>query len=178
MNEKLIECLTNPAKSQLLRAINERGQATTKDLAQVTSKLPQTTLYRYLKQILADGLIKVVEEKRIRNVNEKVYGMAIDFDAELKKIADDTSGATFIAQFQNFTNGLLAEFQNYLNENEISTSGFAFGFGMLPIHVTNKEAWELYKKIEELLQPYHNNPLTEDRQLRNFAMIFTPPATG
>ena len=177
MNEKLIECLTNPAKSQLLRAINEQGRATTKELAQVTRKLPQTTLYRYLKQMLTDGLIKVVEENRIRNVNEKVYGMAIDFDAELNKIAEDTTGATFIAQFQLFANGLLEEFQNHLDDNEIPTSGFAFGFGMLPIHVTNDEAWELYKKIEELLQPYHNNPLTNDRQLRNFAMILTPPAT-
>ena len=178
MNEKLIECLTNPPKSKLLRAINEQERATTKELAQVTSKLPQTTLYRYLKQMVADGLIQVVEENRIRNVNEKVYGMAIDLDAEIKKIAEDTSGATFIAQFQNFTNGLMEEFQTYLSENEIPTSGFAFGFGMLPIHVTNTEAWELYKKIEELLQPYHNNPLTDDRQLRNFAMVFTPPATS
>jgi len=176
MNEKLIECLTNPQKSKLLRAIHEQEQATTKELAQIAAQLPQTTLYRYLKQMVTDGLIQVVKENRIRNVNEKVYGMAIDFDAELQKIADDKSGATFIAQFQNFTNGLLDEFENYLTDHEIPTSGFAFGFGMLPIHVTNTEAWKLYKKIEELLQPYHNNPLTDDRQLRNFAMIFTPPA--
>ena len=177
MNEKLIECLANPQKSKLLRAIDEQGQATTKELAQIAVRLPQTTLYRYLKQMVVDGLIKVVGENRIRNVNEKVYGMAIDFDAELKKIAEDTSGTTFIAQYQNFTNGLMEEFQNYFADHEIPASGFAFGFGMLPIHVTNDEAWELYKKIEALLQPYHNHPLTDDRQLRNFAMIFTPPAT-
>jgi len=177
MNEKLIECLTNPQKSKLLRAINEQEHVTTKELAQIADQLPQTTLYRYLKNMVADGLIKVVGENRIRNVNEKVYGMAIDFDAEINKIAEDTSGATFIAQFQNFTNGIMDEFQTYLKDNEIPTSGFAFGFGMLPIHVTNKEAWELYQKIEELLQPYHNNPLTDDRQLRNFALILTPPTT-
>jgi len=177
MNQKLIECLANPVKSKLLRAIEEQERATTKELAQIINTLPQASLYRYLKKMVADGLIEVVAENQIRNVKEKVYGMAIDFDAELKKIAEDTSGSTFIAQFQNFTNGMMEEFQLYLKDNEVPTSGFAFGFGMLPIHVTNKEAWELYKKIEELLQPYHNNPLTEDRQLRNFAMIFTPPAT-
>jgi len=176
MNEKLIECLTNPARHRLLMTINEQGQATTKELAQITVKLPQATLYRYLKKMVTDGLIKVVAENQIRNVREKVYGMAIDLEAEIKKIAEDTSGATFIAQFQNFTNGLMEEFQNYLNDNEIPTSGFAFGFGMLPIHVSNKEAWELYQKIEALLQPYHNNLPSKDRQLRNFAMIITPPA--
>jgi len=177
MNQKLIECLAHSVKGKLLRTIAEQERVTTKELAQIISILPQASLYRYLKKMVDAGLIKVVEENQIRNVKEKVYGMAIDLDTELKKIAEDTSGATFLAQFQNFTNGIMDEFQTYLKDNEIPTNGFAFGFGMLPIHVTNKEAWELYQKIEELLQPYHNNPLTHDRELRNFAMIFTPPAT-
>jgi len=175
MNEKLIECLTNPAKHRLLMTINEQGQATTKDLAKVTEKFPQATLYRYLKKMVADGLIEVVAENQIRNVKEKVYGMAIDLDVELKKLAEDTTSATFIAQFQNFTNGILEEFQKNLPKDNVKPLD-GFGFGMLPIHASNKEVGELYKKIEALLQPYHNNPLTEDRQLRNFAMIFTPPA--
>jgi len=175
VNEKFIECLTNPVKSLLLRTIYEQEQATTKELAQVVPKTPQATLYRYLKKMVADGLIKVVAENSIRNVKEKVYGMAVDFEAELKKIADDTSGATFVVQFQNFTNGLLEEFQKYLAKDDKPLD--SFGFGMLPIHATDKEAMELYKKIEELLQPYHNNPLTEDRQLRNFAMVLTPPTS-
>ena len=177
MNNKLIECLSHSIRGKLLRTIAEQERTTAKKLAQIINTLPQASLYRYLKKMVDDGLIEVVEENQIRNVKEKVYGMAIDLDSELKKIAEDTSGATFLAQFQNFTNGIMDEFQIYLKENEVPTSGFAFGFGMLPIYVTNKEAWELYQKIEELLQPYHNNSLTHDRQLRNFAMIFTPPAT-
>jgi DNA-binding PadR family transcriptional regulator len=176
MNERLIKCLASPIKHKLLMAINEQERATTKELAQIAKHVPQATLYRYLKKMVADKLIKVVDENKIRNVTEKVYGMAIDLESELKKIADDKSGATFMVQFQNFANGIREEFESYLSDNEIPSSGFAFGFGMLPIHVTNKEAWELYKKIEEMLQPYHNNPLTEDRELRNFAMIFTPPS--
>jgi len=176
MNQNLIDCLAHSVRGKLLRTIVEHGKITTKELAQIINTLPQASLYRYLKKMVDDGLIEVVEENQIRNVREKVYGMAIDFDAELKKIAEDTSGATFLAQLQNFTNGIMDEFQTYLKDNEIPTSGVAFGFGMLPIHVTNKEAWELYQKIEELLQPYHNNPLTHNRELRNFAMILTPPA--
>jgi len=177
MNQKLIECLANSIRGKLLRTIAEQERATTKELAQIVNTLPQASLYRHLKKMVDDGLIEVVEENQIRNVKEKIYGMAIDFEAELKKIAEDTSGATFLAQYQIFSNGILEEFQTYLKDNDIPERGFAFGFGMLPITVTNKEAWELYKKIEELLQPYHNSPLTEGKELRNFAMIFTPPAT-
>jgi len=82
MNEKLMECLTNPVKYKLLAALNNQKRATTKELAELINPFPQTTLYRYLKKMVADGLIEVVEENRVRNVNEKVYGMAIDLDAE------------------------------------------------------------------------------------------------
>jgi DNA-binding PadR family transcriptional regulator len=174
MNKKLIECLANPVKHKLLMAIHEKERATTKELGQVS--IPPATLCRYLKKMVSDGLIEVVSENQIRNVREKVYGLAIDLEAELEKIADDKSGATFLAQYENFSNGIKEEFEVYLKDNDIPEKGFAFGFGMLPIHVTNKEAWELYKKIEELLQPYCESPNSEEKELRNFAMIFTPPA--
>jgi len=176
MNPKLIECIINPAKSQLLQAINYHGQITAKELAQIVSQLPQATLYRYLNKMVRDGLIKVVAENQIRNVKEKVYGMAIDFEAENKKIIEDTSGATYLALFQIFTNGLHEDFKKHISEgNSGIKRKFAYAFGALPITVTDEEALELHKKIEELLQPYHDNPLTEDRYLRNFALVITPP---
>lgn len=173
MNPHFIECLTNPHKHKLLMTIHELQEATTKDLAQVTPHLPQTTLYRTLKKMLTDGLIKVIKENRVRNVHEKVYALAIDLQAELAKIADDKSGATFLTQFRAFTNGLTDEFEKNFPRNTATPE--SFGFGMLPIHATNAEVIELRDKIQDLLQPYHNAPLTDGRTLRNFALIFTPP---
>ena len=176
MNEKLIECLTNPAKSQLLRAINEQGRATTKELAQVTRKLPQTTLYRYLKKMVNDGLIKVVEENRIRNVNEKVYGMAIDFDAELQMIAKDPSSDAAVVQIRRFANGLVDEFERNLPKGAINPLLDGYGFFIAPIHVSRDEAVEMINKIIEVIKPYEDNELTPDRHLQSWAMVLTPPA--
>ena len=176
MNPKLIECITNPAKSQLLQAINYHQQITTKELAKQVNQLPQATLYRYLNKMVQDGLIKVVAENQIRNVKEKVYGMAIDLEAENKKIAEDKSGTSYLALFQNFTNGLHEDFKSHISQGNTGLDRkFAYAFGALPITVTDEEATELYEKIQALLQPYHNNPPTEDRCLRNFALVITPP---
>jgi len=172
-----MECLTNPIKNKLLMAIKEQGRATTKELAQIADQLPQTTLYRYLKKMVVDGLIKVVEENRIRNVNEKVYGMAIDFDAEIRKIAEDTSRKAFIGQFRHFNNGLVEEFQKHLPEDDVNAVRDGYGFYIEPFHDSHDEVKELIQKIREVVEPYWENPLTDDRQLRNFAMVITPPAT-
>ena len=176
MNPKLIECITNPAKSQLLQAINYHEQITTKALAKIVPKLPQATLYRYLNKMVKDGIIKVVAENQIRNVKEKVYGMAIDLEAENQKIAEDESGASYLALFQIFTNGLHEDFKKHMSEGNAGLKRkFAYAFGALSINVTDEEATELYKKVEALLQPYHDNPPAPDRHLRNFALVITPP---
>jgi len=178
MNDNLMECLTNPIKNKLLAAINEQGRATTKELAQIADQLPQTTLYRYLKNMVADGLIEVVEENRIRNVNEKVYGMTIDFDAEIKATAENTSRRAFIVQFTRFHNGLVEEFQKHLPEDDVNAVRDGYGFYIAPIHASRDEAKELIEKIREVVEPYQTNTLTADRQLQSFAMVITPPVTS
>jgi len=175
VNEKLMECLSNPIKNKLLTTIKDRERVTTKELAEIVNQLPQTTLYRYLKKMVNDGLIKVVEENRVRNVNEKVYGMAIDFDAELKAIAEDVSSAASIAQFQRFVNGLVDEFKKNLPEGEVNSAREDYGFFIGPIHASRDETKELIEKIREVIRPYEQNELTADRHLQSFAMIITPP---
>jgi len=176
MNEKLMGCLTNPLKYKLLMAINSRKRATTKELAEIAKQLPQTTLYRYLKKMVADGLIEVVEENRIRNVNEKVYSLAIDFNAELEMIAKDPSSDAAAVQIRRFANGLVDEFERNLPEGEINPLLDGYGFFIAPIHVSRDEATELISKIIEVLKPYEANELTPDRHLQNWAMVLTPPA--
>ena len=169
-------CLTNPIKNRLLMAIKDRERATTKELAEVATQLPQTTLYRYLKKMVDDGLIKVIDENRIRNVNEKVYGMAIDFEAELEIISKDPSSVASAVQIRHFVNGLVDEFERNLPEGEINPLRDGYGFFIAPIHVSCEEATELVNKIIEVIKPYENNELTPNRHLQSWAMVLTPPA--
>ena len=175
MNQALMDCLANPIKCKLLMAINSREKATTKELAGIASQLPQTTLYRYLKKMVNDGLIKVVEENRIRNVNEKVYGMAIDFDAELQMIAKDPSSDAAVVQIRRFANGLVDEFERNLPKGAINPLLDGYGFFIAPIHVSRDEAVEMINKIIEVIKPYEDNELTPDRHLQSWAMVLTPP---
>ncbi|MCL2404478.1 MAG: winged helix-turn-helix transcriptional regulator [Defluviitaleaceae bacterium] len=176
MNKKLMEYLTNPIKFKLLTTINNQKRATTKELAEIVSQLPQTTLYRYLKKMVDDGLIHIVEENRIRNVNEKVYGMAIDFEAELDLIAKDPSSAASIAQIQRFANGIVDEFEKNLPQGDINPMRDGYGFFIAPIHVSRDEAKELIEKIIEIVKPYESNKVTPDRHLQSWAMVLTPPS--
>jgi len=174
MHDKLMECLTNPIKCKLFSDI-EAGQTTAKELAECNDHIPQATLYRYLKKMVADGILEVVEERQVRNVREKIYGTAVDVEAEVGKMIADNSGAGYLSLFQKFCSGLTQEFQTYAAREGIDIRGDGSGFRVMPFYATALEQKELAFKIWELIYPYHAQGAAPGRQMRNVAVVFTPP---
>ena len=176
MNDKLMACFTNPVTCKLLSDVQTRGRATTKELAQTNENIPQATLYRYLKKMVEAGILEVVEERPVRNVKEKVYGVAIYFEAEIERMVDDSSGQGYLSLFQQFCNGLISEFQAYTARENIDIERDGSGFFTVPFYATLEELEELGHKIQALLEPYHEREAAPGRQMRNIALVLTPPA--
>jgi len=177
MDNKLIEYITNPAKSRLLTAIGAQGQTTAKELAKTVDGIPQATLYRYLKKMVEDGVLEIAEERQVRNVREKVYRVAIDLNAEIGKMVAENSGEWYLSVFRQFSNGLVDEFQKYAARDDINIAKDGSGFRIMPFYATYAELEELALQMWELTKPYYENASTPERQLRNVAIIFTPPGT-
>ena len=175
MNEKLIEYLVNPVKSRLIITVMTQGTATANTLAAANKHIPQATLYRYLTKMLDDGVLKVVEERKVRNVTQRVYALAIDFNAYTEEMLKDNSGDAYFGMFQQFTMGLLNEFNTYCAKDDIDLKNDGSGFRVMPICVTLDELKELSGKIWEIIAPYSQMEATADRKAHSVALIFTPP---
>ena len=175
MNEKLIEYLVNPVKSKLIIAVMTQGTTTAKALAASNKSIPQATLYRYLKKMVDDGVLNVVEERKVRNVTEKIYALAIDFNAYTEEMLKNNSGEAYFGMFQQFTLGLLNEFNAYCAKDNIDLQNDGSGFSVIPICVTFEELKELAGKIREIIAPYAQLEATADRKAHSVALIFTPP---
>ncbi|MCL2367944.1 MAG: hypothetical protein FWC72_03015 [Oscillospiraceae bacterium] len=175
MNDKWVACFTNPIKCKLLSDIQAQGQTTAKQLAERNPGIPQATLYRYLKRMVEDGVLAVLEERQVRNVREKVYGMAIDFEAEIENIVEGNSGVGYLGLFQQFSNGLLHEFQTYAAKDGIDIKHDGSGFRISPFYATFDELAELSRNIQALIKPYSEQEPTPERRMRNVAIVFTPP---
>jgi len=174
MHDKLMECLTNPIKCKLFTDI-EAGRTTAKELAERNDHIPQATLYRYLKRMVQDGILEVVEERQVRNVREKVYGLAVDVEAEVQKMVADNSGAGYLSLFRQFCSGLAQEFQAYAAREDIDIPNDGSGFRVLSFYATTEELRDLSRKMWELVRPYHEQGVAPGRQMRNVAVVFTPP---
>ncbi|MCL2365930.1 MAG: hypothetical protein FWC75_02660 [Oscillospiraceae bacterium] len=175
MHNQLIESLTNPIKNRLLLEVINQGQTTAKVLAEKNKNVPQATLYRYLNKMVSDGVLKVVQERKVRNVTEKIYAPAIDLTAHIDQMIAENSGAVYFQMFQQFMIGLLNEFKTYTEQEEIDLRNDGSGFRVASFFATVDELKELSGKIHELIQSYAKNEATPERKARSVAVIFTPP---
>ena len=175
MDTKLLEYVGNPLMCRLLFEIEQRGQATTKELAATYGDIPQTSLYRYLSRMLKDGILKVVEERRIRGVVEKVYALNVAIEINEKDLLSSDAAERYYKLFSQFSVGLLREFQEYTEREGIDIANDGSGFWLTPLYLSDEELDELAASLQTLINKHSNYLPTEERKLRNVAVIITPP---
>ena len=175
MDSKLIEFMGNPAMLRLMLEIQEQGQTTSKKLAETYPDIPQATLYRYLSRMLNEGVLKIVEENKIRGTVEKVY--ALNFALELKKgdMQKENAGKEYLRVFTQYSMGLLREFQEYTARDDIDIPTDGSGFWLTPLYLTKKELKKMVGDIQAILNPLLANTPTAERRLRNIGVVISPP---
>ncbi|MDE7326258.1 MAG: helix-turn-helix domain-containing protein, partial [Lachnospiraceae bacterium] len=110
MTEKIMECITNPVKCKLLLEIYAREKATAKYLSDTFGDIPQATLYRNLKKMLTDGILKVIEETPVRGTLEKTYALAFDLGSDFETILTKNSGTLYMQTFMQYFLGFAKQF--------------------------------------------------------------------
>lgn len=175
MNDKLIAHLSDPVKAKLIMEIREQERVTTGQLANVFNQIPQATLYRHMKKMLIDGIIKIVSEVPVRGTVEKVYALDFDFTENNKTIMETNDGKAYYQMAALYMLGILGEFKEYADRENIDLSGDGAGFSHVPIYATTEELFVALEQIKDILQPLISNSYKDGRKLRNLCIITTPP---
>ncbi len=176
MNNKIIECFANPIKCKLLFEIHNKERMTAKQLSETFNDITHATLYRYLKKMTADDILKIVEENKIRGTIEKVYSINSDLSIDIEKMILENNGQAYLMLFTQFVMGLTKEFREYASRTDINILNDGSGFSVAPIYATTEELAIIMTKIGEVLTPYFDNKKTNERDLHNIAIITTPPS--
>jgi len=175
MSNKVIENLTNVTRARIFFEVHSKEQLTTKSLLDTFPDIAQPTMYRHLKAMLDDGILKVVDERKVRGAVEKTYAINLDFGADIERIITENDGEGYLQLFTQYMMGIVAEFTEYSKGANINIVEDLSGFATAPMYVTNEELIEALTKISEIILPLIQNQPTEGRKLRNFCTITTPP---
>lgn len=175
MENNAIKSLTNPIRSRIFFEVHSKEVATTKNLLEAFPDIAQPTMYRHIKAMLDEGLLKVTDTKKIRGAVEKSYSINLDFGGDIERIVMENDGNGYLQLFSQYMIGVLAEFAAYSNSKDINIIEDVSAFSTAPIYATNEELLEACTKISEIIMPLINNEPTKDRKLRSFCTIITPP---
>lgn len=177
MKQKIMDCLTHPVKCKLIMEIHSAGRITAKQLAQKYGDIAQATLYRYLKQMTDDNILKVVEKNQIRGTIEKTYALTPDLGEGIQGKLDTNSGDAYMQMFIQYIFGFTKQFHEYCKKTDINIIEDKSGFSLVPIYATDDELVSALEQYARIFGPLQNNPPTSDRKLRTIGLIITPPET-
>jgi DNA-binding PadR family transcriptional regulator len=175
MHEKLIEVFTNPIKAKIYHEVMEQKQVTAKQVAGRHPDIPQATLYRYLKKMEADGILVVAQERKVRNVIEKIYEVAPTVEADFEQMLEANPEEGVKLVIQQTMLGLLQEFGEYFRKGDTDVVNDGLGVNVTPFYASQAEVEEMFEKLLEVIKPYYEQEAAPDRKLRNLALVLTPP---
>ena len=176
MDSKTLDYISNPLTCRLLVQIDKRGQATAKELAAICPDIPQTSLYRYLSRMLSDGALKVVQERRVRGMIERVFAVNVALEIEEKDLAGDDVAARYFSLFTRFSLGLVREFLEYTEQDGIDVANDGSGFWLTPLCLDDAELDDLATQMQALVNQHLAKEPREGRKWRNVAVVVTPPS--
>ena len=173
LNEKIMECISNPAKSRLMIENMRRGKVTAKYLAEKCVDIPQTTLYRYLKRMTDDGLLKIVGETPIRGTVEKTYALTFD-PSDPPSVLGQNSGAMYMQMFFQYFLTFAKIFQDYCDTPGIDIKKDRSGLSLSHVYLTDEELEKVAADMAQILYPLQENKPKPERKLRTVGLIISP----
>lgn len=173
LNKSLIESISNPVKFRLLIEILKNGEATAKYLSEQCSDIPQTTLYRNLKRMTADGLLKISAETQIRGTVERTYTTAFDI-TDPQEMLSRNSGAMYMQMFLQYIMIFARQFQTYCGTPGIRIKEDMSGFSLTQLYLTDEELNETIAAVAKIFGQVQGNKPDKDRKLRTIGLIISP----
>jgi hypothetical protein len=157
------DLLLHPVRLRVILAVAGR-QVTAGQLAGELPDVPQATLYRAIRTLVAADILRVVKEQRVRNTTEKTYALP---NQNLALTAADLAHALpadHLRLFTRYLGLLLGYYARYVQDRVVDFARDHITFGMFPVYLSDAEAQRLGRGINALFEPLLKNQASPRRR--------------
>jgi DNA-binding transcriptional ArsR family regulator len=170
---KKTDLILHPVRLQILSTLSGE-QLSTKEVSDRLYNIPSSTIYRHMKVLLENDLIKIVDTRSVKGTLENVY--TISQPAHLdEKDMENISKEQHFQYFLQYILSLMDGFQRYLNQPGGIDMGKDFvGYSETYFYVNQEEMMEFGKNFQKAVKPFATNRSGNNRRLHKFAMITHP----
>ncbi|GEL16790.1 helix-turn-helix domain-containing protein [Pseudonocardia asaccharolytica] len=168
------DLLLHPVRLRILRALLDGRDRTTSDLRGDLPDIAPATLYRHVALLAEAGVLTVVAEQRVRGAVERTYRLPhgsaeVDDDALAAMTPADHRRA-----FTAFVAGLLADFDRYLDRDDVDPRQDGVGYRQAALWLTDAELDALLAEVRTAVAARLHNPPVPGRVRRLLSTVLMP----
>ena len=146
----MAELLLHPVRLRIVQAFLGERDLTTLQLRELLPDVATATLYRQVATLAEAGVLEVVEERRVRGAAERTFRLRTETAVIGPEAAAQLTVEQHRAAFAAFTAGLLADFDRYLERDDVDLGRDLVGYRQAALHLTDGELQELITELREL----------------------------
>ena len=173
MKQDRSDLILHPVRWRILRAARS-GDFTAQRLAAALPDVSQASLYRHINTLAGAGLLRVVEERKVRGTVERVYALGARGD---DISAEDVAALDCEEQmrlFGAFLSTLIADYSRYIDRGDVDLYRDGVGFRQRQVHLSDAEFAGMATELRDLLDRYSANEPGEGRVARLVTTIIMP----
>ncbi len=173
MSPSKVDNILHPVRAKIIMKLLRR-KLTPLELAARMPDVPQATLYRHLNALAEAGYLKVVEERQVHSVTEKVYTLDESVASLRPEDVASLDAEGHLRLFRGFIARVLGTFELYIGRGKFDIGRDRVGYFMMPMYLTDQETDELGQRVNALIAPYLQQQPAPGRKRRMVAMISLP----
>lgn len=169
------ELLLHPIRMRIIQQLLLGKPLTIAQLLDTLGDVPQATLYRQINILMKAELIEIIETKKVKGTEERVFSVRKENLQIEENEIEATSQEDHIRHFSIFHGNLFQLATSYLQKTppkQYKDDGFAYWY--TPIHLTDEEFQELVQSVNQVIEKAIHNEPTAERTSRIFAGMFIP----
>jgi len=169
-----LELLLHPTRIRILHAFSSGRTRTTSELRARLPDVSQATVYRHVALLTEEGVLRVVDEQRVRGAVERHYAInrelaTVDQGTVALMSADDHRRA-----FASAMAALLADFGTYLDHAGADPGAGTLAYRQIPLWLSPTELQTLIARIHEAITVAGANGPTDERRQYLLSPILFP----
>jgi len=152
------EILMHPVRMKILQSLmqNKENGVTTFEMLESIQDVSQATLYRHIQILLDANIIKIVNERKVRAVTEKFYGLNEEeahLELEEWRNLSKEKKLNYISYYQLV---LMTQYQNYLTSIEKNPSSEdSSTFSLVDLKLPEEQFSNFQNELNQLMIKYY-----------------------
>ena len=166
----------HPIRLRIITAISSH-RMTTKEISQMVSDIPMTTLYRNINALAEGGIIQVVEENQVRGTVERVYALSGIPSLNAEDLSDMTK-ADCEQAFTTYLSTLMSDANRYLDGKsdgeKINIIQDGVVISKIEVFLSQEERQVMNEQIQNIIVEAGKNETAPNRKRHVFTYVMIP----